>query len=291
MRRVIDDLSLIIMQSEADAQRARKLGARDDRVVVCGNLKYDAMGDGAWGLAVGERADANSQTLTPNPHDEIERASSKRVIVAGSTSEGEEQLLLSALREVRRRSGLEDTRLVLAPRHPERFEEVASLIARSGFSFARRSQARRSGAAEPGVPGAAVAVATTPAEDVILLDSIGDLAYAYRFAHVVFVGGSLVPRGGHNIIEPAAFAKPIIVGRHTDNFREIVSDFIRANALVQITVGEEQIATKLASEFINLLSDRERAQAIGARALGVLLAHRGATSCTMNAIKKLLGGL
>src|SRR6185295_8350290 len=103
-------------------------------------------------------------------------------------------------------------------RHPERFNEVASLVAQSGFRFARRSED-------------ALANIDLRTADVILLDTIGELAALYRFAAVVFVGGSLVPRGGHNIIEPAAFAKPIIVGKHTGNFPQIVSDFAEAGAL------------------------------------------------------------
>jgi 3-deoxy-D-manno-octulosonic-acid transferase len=113
----------------------------------------------------------------------------------------------------------------------------------------------------------------------ILLDSIGDLASAYRFAEVVFVGGSLVPRGGHNVIEPAAFAKPIIVGPHTDNFRQIVSDFARADALLQVQPNE------LTTALVGLLSHPDRAREMGERARNILLANRGATDRTIREIK------
>ena len=116
--------------------------------------------------------------------------------------------------------------------------------------------------------------------DVILLDTIGELALVYRFAAVVFVGGSLVPRGGHNVIEPAAFAKPIIVGRHTENFRQIVADFASADALVRVD------STGLSHEFIRLLTNPEAARAMGERAVDLLLENRGATECTIRAITK-----
>jgi 3-deoxy-D-manno-octulosonic-acid transferase len=123
---------------------------------------------------------------------------------------------------------------------------------------------------------------------LILLDTIGELARIYRFAAVVFVGGSLVARGGHNIIEPAAFAKPVIVGPYTENFRQIVSDFERADAVVQINATGEDAVNSLSRALIGLLSDRERARAIGERARDILIANRGATECTLAAIEEIL---
>ena len=199
-------------------------------------------------------------------------------------------MLLAALREVRRQPGLEETRLLVAPRHPERFDEVASLIAQCGFRYARRSALRASAA--NGNPAAAPAqtpapaVAEAPRADIILLDTIGELAEVYRFASVVFVGGSLVPRGGHNIIEPAVFARAILVGPHTENFRQIVADFAEADAVVQVPASGEDMASVLARELIRLLRDHEAAQAMGARARAILLANRGATRCTVAAIRE-----
>ncbi|HXU08014.1 MAG TPA: 3-deoxy-D-manno-octulosonic acid transferase [Blastocatellia bacterium] len=250
--RVIGDLSLMIMQSDADAERARELGAPADRVRVCGNLKYDQPEDGGRGLRVGKEIDR-----------QFALSSSSHLIVAGSTAPGEEEMLLAALRKIRTHTVLEDTRLLIAPRHPERFDEVARLIAKSGFKFARRSE-----------------TASSLQTDVILLDTIGELASVYRFAAVVFVGGSLVPRGGHNIIEPAAFAKPIIVGKHTGNFRQIVADFAAAGALVQID------SNHLAEALVQLLSDRALAREMGDQAQGILHANRGACERTIAAIKE-----
>ena len=262
IKRVINDTSLLIMQSEADRARALELGADPLRVRVCGNLKYDK-----------SVADENSL------HDELDNqfalSSSPRLIVAGSTAPGEEKILLDALKQVRAQAGLEDARLLIAPRHPERFNEVAGLISQSGFKLARRSELRR-------------AAINDDHSDVILLDTIGELAAVYRFAAVVFVGGSLVPRGGHNIIEPALYAKPIIVGPHTENFRQIVYDFSRADALVQVSSTVAQAEGGFAREVIRLLSDREAAQTVGARALDLLMKSRGATLCTVAAIESVL---
>ena len=301
-RRAIEDFSLMVMQSEADAERARQLGAPAGLVRVCGNLKYDRAGDGGRGLAVREETQAGRQPPTPNPYGEIDRrlASLSHLIVAGSTAPGEEEMLLASLREVRRHSGLEDARLLLAPRHPERFDEVGRLIARSGFAFVRRSETRdssaytvqREDASESGsqieTPSRPDEAAGDSAADVILLDTIGELASIYRFAAVVFVGGSLVPRGGHNIIEPAAFAKPMIVGPYTENFRQVVSDFVRADAVVQITAAGNDASNCLARELIRLLSDGECARAIGERARDILLRNQGASDCTVAAIREVI---
>ena len=282
-RRAIEDFSLMVMQSEADADRARRLGAPVDRVRVCGNLKYDQ-----------SETRQESRDIA-KPSDEIDRlfglSLSPYLIVAGSTAQGEEEMLLATLAEIRKSAGLEDARLVLAPRRPERFDEVARLIRRSGFVFARRSESGQSPLKIQSPIksiGKVDAASSTKTPDVILLDTIGELASIYRFAAVVFVGGSLVPRGGHNVIEPAAFAKPIVVGPHTENFRQIVSDFLQAGALVQINhAGKDGIA-ELARELTRLLLDRESARATGERARDLLFRNRGATGCTVAMIRELV---
>jgi 3-deoxy-D-manno-octulosonic-acid transferase len=274
IKRVVADFSIMLMQTDADAERALRLGAT--RVRTTGNLKYDV-----------EVEPSTSNTPVPsNTSRDIDHqfglSASPRLIVAGSTAPGEEEMLLAALAELRRNRGLENVRLLIAPRHPERFQEVAGLISRSEFSYARRSDAWQSSASMAGgKPSQMRPGVGQPADqvEVILLDSIGDLASAYRFAEVVFVGGSLVPRGGHNVIEPAAFAKPIIVGPHTDNFRQIVSDFARADALLQVQPNE------LTTALVGLLSHPDRAREMGERARNILLANRGATDRTIREIK------
>jgi len=259
---VLNDVSLLIMQSEADAERVRRLGADDLRIQVCGNLKYDV-------TVRSQESGVRSQEL----NEQFHLSSSKHLLVAGSTAPDEEKILLQAFNQVRQHNGLEDTRLLIAPRHPERFNEVASLLADSKFTFARRSE--KESAAPQNV-------------DVILLDTIGELTAAYEFAGVVFVGGSLVPKGGHNIIEPAAFAKPILVGSHTENFRQIISDFAHADAIVQIRAKEDDSAQAFAQQVIYLLTENEQAQAMGKRALDILLKNRGAADCALAAIQKIL---
>jgi len=300
IKRVLRNVSLLVMQTEADAERARTLGALAIGVRVCGNLKYEAGVAGQTSEVVGEgglevsndiRSANLSSAIRPSNavsdlDDQFALSAGAPVIVAGSTAPGEEEILLQALRDVRARRGLESTRLLIAPRHPERFDEAADLIARSGFSSARRSQpSAASQASERG--SLSPANATDPrAADVVLLDSIGELQSAYMFASVVFVGGSLVPRGGHNVIEPAAYRKPIIVGPHTENFKQIVDDFVSADAIVQLSAGEASISS-LASELARLLSDREAAVRIGARAGELLASRRGAVECTVAAIKEI----
>jgi 3-deoxy-D-manno-octulosonic-acid transferase len=308
--RALESLTLMLMQSESDAERALALGARADRVKVCGNLKYDIdisgleftyPDPGAMAAADSTNSGQSLETRAPKLNDELDYqfglSSSPNLIVAGSTTPGEEKILLAALREARREAGLENTRLVIAPRHPERFNEVAGLISQSGFSFARRSEpegraARHAGGSAGNDKRLRLHAGVIPREvtemraaDVILLDTIGELGSLYRFAAVVFVGGSLVPRGGHNIIEPAVYSKPVIVGPYTENFREIVADFVRAEALVQVSAAGEYASKGFAREIIRLLADRELAAAMGARGRGILLKSRGATDCVMAAIK------
>jgi 3-deoxy-D-manno-octulosonic-acid transferase len=277
--RVMGDVSMLVMQSEEDARRARLLGAKPERICVCGNIKYDV-----------EVGAAESDAQVQDFGREL-ALSPAHLIVAGSTAEGEEEIVLEALRIVRGTHGLEDTRLVIAPRHPERFDVVAELIARSGFTFSRRSETRRSDsipindAPSSFLSDVDRATATLSPPEVILLDSIGELAHVYRHATVVFVGGSLVPRGGHNIIEPAAYAKPIVVGPNMDNFRQVVSDFTAGDALVQ-TSGNSPAT--LASELASLLSNAVQAAALGARARAILDQSRGATDCTLKAIRTVM---
>jgi 3-deoxy-D-manno-octulosonic-acid transferase len=260
MSRVLADISLIVMQSAADVTRILELGAQSRKVRLCGNLKYDT---------------------APVPSDHLPAASwlrggdTRSLIVAGSTAAGEEQVLLSALQKIREQPLLRNCRLLVAPRHPERFEEVAVLIERSGFTLARRSEIKsleREGSTA----------------DIILLDTIGELAGLYRYGAVVFVGGSLVPKGGHNVIEPAAWARPIVVGPHTENFRQIVNDFLQAEALIQIENDGRSPSDSLAIQIIRLLTDRQLAEEMGERALTLLKANRGAADCTLRAIKEVL---
>jgi 3-deoxy-D-manno-octulosonic-acid transferase len=319
IRRALLDISLLAMQSEGDAQRAISLGANQGSVTVCGNLKYDvrpvstlppvssmntsqlpcsltktpagetlSVGPSksktepalAASNSVGHRGNASPEDRGAMMAAELDRvfalAASRNLIVAGSTAPGEESMLLSALRIIKSENGPRDTRLVIAPRHPERFGEVAKLISGSGFSFVRRSDAHIS------ADKAAVA-------QVILLDSIGELACLYRFASVVFVGGSLVPRGGHNIIEAAVYARPIVVGPYTENFRQIVSDFREGRAVSQLPRDSSaRLGSALTRELARLLTDTGAALEMGAAAKEILCRNQGAVDRTVERIAPIL---
>ena len=258
---VLGDVDLFLMQSEADAERIRRLGARDERVEVAGNLKYDVDREALEGRLAERRAAVEAAFALPDP---------RPLVVAGSTAPGEEAMLVEALAVVRAAPGLDAARLLVAPRHPERFDEVARLVTARGLAVSRRSAPEASEDA-----------------DVLLLDSIGELATVYAHADVVFVGGSLVPRGGHNIIEPALYARPILVGPHTENFRQIVSDFRAAEAVEQLEAGAG--GRELGAAICRLLGDAQAALRMGERAGAVLDENRGATARMLERVRGLAG--
>lgn len=247
LAKVLAPIELFLAQSDQDAERLRAIGAAAARIEVVGNLKFDvAPPREPEAVAVfGQKLQACGAT----------------VIVAGSTVEGEEELVLSAFRAILKR--FPQTVLVLAPRHRERFEDVARRLEKLTFRFARRSQA------------ASRATDFDPRGAVLLLDTLGELAAVYRYATVAFVGGSLVARGGHNILEPAFFARPIVTGPHTENFRDILACFERHQAVVRTT--QETLAPTL----LHLLQEDDERHALGERALAVVNAQRGATARTL----------
>ena len=251
------------MQSKLDAERALKLGARANRVSVTGNVKYD----------IGEAEDATEIAGLSACLDETFALSSTPLIVAGSTHEGEEEMVLAAFERIKSDDRFKDTRLLIAPRHLERFDAVAQLIEQTGLSRTRRSAVKQCGFEE------------ARTSTVILLDSIGELSAVYRFATIVFVGGSLVRIGGHNILEPALYAKPVIVGPYTENFREITQEFLRRKALVQIhDTTHRELIDELYDSLINLLSDPASAEELGRNALKAVEENRGATARTVRVI-------
>jgi len=203
--RVLNCLSIAVMQTEADANRIRGLGLDPAKIFVSGNLKFDAGSIPANGSLAAEF----------KKRFQIDEAS---FILAASTHAPEESVILEAFELLRTRTHRKP-RLMLAPRHPERFAEVAALIQRSGFTWTSRS---------------APSHLLDQNCDVILLDTIGELPALYSLASAVFVGGSIVKKGGHNIVEPAAAGAAIVTGSHTHNFEAIVNEFVRAGALVQL---------------------------------------------------------
>jgi len=251
-------------------------------VEVAGNLKFDAA----------EPVESEAVTRL----GERLRAAGGPVVVAGSTVEGEEELVLRAFRSVTEEHPA--AVLVLAPRHRERFEAVARLLDAGGVRWLRRSaldlETHDAAVAHIGHPSADVGREVTNASSalpgqrlggkVLLLDSLGELAAVYRYADLAFVGGSLVPRGGHNILEPAFFARPILTGPHMENFRDIVSCFERGHAVVRCA------AENLGATFLWLLRDSAEREAMGRRAQQVLAAERGATARSVQRLMRLAQG-
>jgi 3-deoxy-D-manno-octulosonic-acid transferase len=264
LARVLDDVRLFLMQSSADAERVVALGARPERVRVAGNLKYDVDRDALEARLAPRRLAVEAAFGLP---------CADPLVVAGSTTSGEEALLAEALLLVRQRPGLERVRLLVAPRHPERFDEVARVLEGSGLRVTRRSAPSRAEEA-----------------DCFLLDSIGELAVVYAHADAVFVGGSLVPRGGHNIVEPALYARAIVVGPHTENFRQIVSDFVSAGAVRQLPpeAANGYGAALLAIAVGDLLANPGAARAMGERGAAVLESNRGSARRVVEYLNPLL---
>jgi 3-deoxy-D-manno-octulosonic-acid transferase len=261
-RPFLSRLSRILAQSETDADRLKILGCRPQDVSVSGNLKFD----------VRPAAEADATRLLKS------LAPSLRFIVAGSTLEGEEAALVDAW--PRLLAADPQLILVLAPRHPERFAAVAGLLERSGHSWVRRSAwaadsspsiRRKEGEGDFLLPG-----------QIVFLDTIGELASVYSLAAVAFVGGSLIPAGGHNPLEPAQFGVPIVMGPHYANFRAINEALIAGQAL-RIAAKEEVGGT-----LVELLHNRGEAKAMGERARQVFNRQAGATARSVEALGKLL---
>jgi 3-deoxy-D-manno-octulosonic-acid transferase len=260
-RRVVGCLSAALMQTEPDAARMRALGLPSERVMVTGNLKFDA------------GASEEKFTLTTELAGRFRFLDGRPVLLAASTHDPEERIILETFAGLRA-AGLKEIRLIIAPRHPERFDTVASLLGRSQFSMARRSH--------EAVPGDIAA-------DVVLLDTIGELRALFPLADVVFVGGSIAPIGGHNILEPAAVGACIVTGPHTKNFDEIVNTFSASNALVQIgPANNGEATTALRDVCKDLLLNPERRHQLGQRGKALVEENRGATLRTIDILKTLL---
>jgi 3-deoxy-D-manno-octulosonic-acid transferase len=254
---VLSQVNLFLPQTEEDARRLRVIGAGEEHVQVSGNLKFDIRPSSSTRLVEELRV-----AIRPG----------SPVIVCGSTAEGEEGPLLEALQSVL--PEFPAVVMVLAPRHPERFDKVANLVASmkagpKGLTLTRRSAWNA---------GSAIT------SNVFLLDTVGELASVYALADIAFVGGSLVPTGGHNILEPAQHGVAIMVGPHTFNFREIVRIFEEGNGISIITADD------LPRRWLELLRRPEERKRLGQRAHELFTQHTGATQKTLRALTPLLDG-
>jgi 3-deoxy-D-manno-octulosonic-acid transferase len=258
MRRVLADVNEICAQTEEDAQRFRQLGAPADRVRMAGNLKFDAQPP-----HLGEFARSLKAALR-----ETQRGP---VVVAASTMPGEEPLVLEAWDLILAR--YPNALLILAPRHPARFEEVSQDLAQSERGFVRRTT----------LPLEEQALSKQLAStSVLLLDTIGELAGVFEMADLVFMGGSLVPTGGHNLLEAAYWSKVIAFGPHMENFREIAKLFLDAGAAIQVHNPKEL------AHATWLLENKEARESLGASARRVLEQNSGATARTLEVLRKYL---
>jgi 3-deoxy-D-manno-octulosonic-acid transferase len=255
LKTILNDYSVLGMQSEVDRERIEFLGADRNKVQVFGNLKYDVL-----------------SLLKPLEPDLVQllRTSQPLWIAASTTGVGtadpsnEEEQVLAAFSKLRQRHPT--LKLLIAPRHPERFQTVEQLVNARGFECIRRTS-------QNGQNGSHSGAAPQSFNDVLLLDTIGELASTFSHASVVFMGGTLVPRGGHNILEPAAAARAIVFGPHMENFREISSLFLDADAAIQI-----QNADELASAVDRLLTDASASATLGEKARRIVERNTGATN-------------
>ena len=251
LRRVLVNIDLFLAQTEGDKMRLESIGADGKRVRVTGNLKFDVSWPAPPPIVETLRHTLAAEGAGP-------------VLVCGSTVEDEEPPLLRAFENLR----VNHPRavMILAPRHPERFETVASLLEQMGIPSHRRSRWN-----EESLAGG-----------VLLVDTIGELAALYSLADVAFVGGSLVPRGGHNIIEPAQHGVAIVTGNHTENFRDIVGLFHSRDAVRIVGLAELPLV------LMQLVDNDSERMALGRRAKETILSQMGATLRTVEALQGLL---
>jgi 3-deoxy-D-manno-octulosonic-acid transferase len=246
LKRCLKEIDRFLMQSETYARRIEEMGAAPSSVRVVGSLKFDAAPDGASKPAA---------RVTPE---------GRRVLVAGSTLDPEERIVFSVFERLR--VPAPDLFLVVAPRHVPRFDAVWELASSRGLRVARRSSGERVGDA-----------------DVLLLDTLGELASVYAEADYAFVGGSLASWGGHNIIEPARFGKPVLFGPHMQNFADVARIFLDAGAALQVRDEAE-----LESALRDLLERRERRDELSEKARAVVAGNRGAARRTVDELKEIL---
>lgn len=252
LRRVLSCLSIAVMQSETDAERLESLGMAREKLFTAGNLKFDS--------EVAGELSGRTEELKQR----FGLRSGAPLILAASTHSPEEEMMLESIKQLRMK---QPVRLMIAPRRPERFNEVAALIQKSGLNWARKTNAPQREDTDAAV---------------ILLDTIGELRATYSLADVVFVGGSIVDKGGHNVLEPAAAGAAVVTGAHTHNFHAVVDLMVEAGALVQLP---PVITTKeITNVFSNLLASPGDRDALGRRAKQLVTDNQGATDRTIKLI-------
>jgi 3-deoxy-D-manno-octulosonic-acid transferase len=251
-KNVLGNIDFLCVQKEEDAERFRALGADPGRITVTGNIKYDT-----------EPAPVDADELKKGLHIDA----GQKILIAGSTMKGEEQLVLMAFRQMRTRQ--EDLLLVLAPRHPERFNEVEKVVLDSGMTCVRKTEMGR----QAGRP-----------REVLLLDTIGELARLYAIADIAFIGGSLLPQfGGHNVLEPAVYGKPVLFGPFMKNFKKESEELLSAGGGRRVDGSGD-----LARTAVEILEDRPAREKMASRARAFVEKNRGAAEKTIQVLKEYL---
>ncbi len=248
-RSMFKSLAGVAAQTQSDADRMIMLGTDPNRVIVSGSLKFD------------QEIPSDVEDSAKELREQI--GQERAVWIAASTHAGEEEQVLEAHRKILK--AIPGALLILVPRHPERFDEVYELCSRSGFSTSRRG------------------LGHLPKGEIYLVDTMGDLLMCYGAADVAFVAGSLMPIGGHNLLEPANFGLPILMGMHTFKIEKIFDTFLNAEAAFRVSG-----ATDLANCVLDLFSDETKRIMVGNRARKLLDKHRGAAQCHFEMVKRLL---
>lgn len=256
LRPLLKKISLFCVQTKVDAERFIRLGASEERIKISGNMKFDIADYGPGPTDIlGDRLKLGLQDK-------------EKLLIAASTHPGEEEIILDAYKRLSANSHC--LRLLFAPRHPERAKEIEKVVSKLGFTAVFISVLSVQGCDEAKSP-------------VFILDSIGQLMRYYSIADIVFVGGSLVRKGGHNILEPASLGRPVLFGPHMFNFRDISGLFLENNAAIMVCDPSE-----LAGKLMALLNDFSQAQDLGRRAKALVLENRGATQRNLGFLQRYL---
>lgn len=264
IRPVLDKISLFCMRTEADALRIKELGAFPEKVHVTGNMKFDG---------VLSKSEGGPDVWPPIRNKKAWLGGSSKLMIAGSTHRGEDASILRSFKELKKEHP--DLSLLIAPRHIERSDEVSALTKEAGLDVIKMSEVEKRCTQDT--------ASACSGNSVFLLDSIGHLSSLYELATVVFMGGSLVPHGGQNFIEAAAYAKPVITGPFVHNFKSACELFVSNDAIEIVRSGDE-----LLSSLRGLLSDDGKRKAMGQRAREVVLANIGSTDRNISLMEQYL---
>lgn len=271
LRSIFNKVSLFCVQTSLDGERFSALGVPQNKIRVSGSMKFDVAD---LKKDTTDYTDKKSTDCT-DYKQKLGLEENEKLLVAGSTHSGEEEIILRVYKELL--DEFPDLRLLIAPRHPERAKELAKFVSSEGFSYAFISNLERT-TPHPLRQAGQDAGRTT----VFILDTIGQLLSFYSLADIVFVGGSLIRKGGHNILEPASLSKPILFGPHMFNFRDIAQLFLRNNAAILVRNKEE-----LKEKIKYLLGNPRAMDELGKRAKALILENQGATLRNLETIKNL----